>query len=547
MVVLREDLWSTEKKDKTQVLILDGYVDEPSLLGVPPYISPEPRLLAGVLEEKNLDWEYLTVDEYRVSTPPKADVILVHGGVTVSGKYLSGTPLSPREAEEIGKRPAETYLGGPLARYENVDGFDHYVEKDLSSYFHDSLEGKPKDRWITPKEREKWLVKGAKVIKKHPMHPDPLIAEMSLYRGCPRYFTGGCSFCSEPLYGKPDFRNQKEVLKEIKTLYNLGLRHFRIGGQSCTLSYKAKGIGSEEVPIPRPEEIRKLFEKISEECPEIKVLHLDNANPAVIAEYPERSSNILKILVEHTTPGNILALGLESADSEVIRENNLNANPSQVRKAVRMINEAGRERGENGMPRLLPGVNFLAGLKGETSETFEKNFQFLKSLIDDGLWLRRINIRQVLSHREDFQVKNWSEFKKFKKRVREDIDRPLLEKMFPRGTVLKDVYMEKREGNKTFGRQVGTYPLLIGIKYPLELGNYYDVVITDYGYRSITGIHHPFNVTKASFDQLKAIPGIGGKRAAKIFREQPENETELKNLFQDKESAEKILKYLTFD
>lgn len=547
MVGFREKIWSTEKKDKTQVLILDGYVDEPSLLGVPPYISPEPRLLAGVLEEKGLDWEYLTIDEYRLSSPPKSDIILVHGGVTVSGTYLSGTPLSPREAEEIGKRPPETYLGGPLARYENVEGYDHYVEKDLSSYFHDSLEGKPKDRWITPEEREKWLVRGAEVIKRHPMHPDPLIAEMSLYRGCPRYFTGGCSFCSEPLYGEPDFRNQKEVLREIKTLYNNGLRHFRIGGQSCTISYMAEGVGEEKVPIPQPDEIRKLFEKISKECPEIKVLHLDNANPAVMAEYPEKSRNILKTLVEHTTPGNILALGLESADPEVIRQNNLNSNPSQVRKAVEMMNEIGAERGKNGMPKLLPGINFLAGLKGESEETFEKNFQFLKSLVDDGFWLRRINIRQVLSHREDFQMNHQSEFRKFKNRVREEIDQTLLKKIFPKGTVLKNVYMEERKGSKTFGRQIGTYPLLIGVEYPLNLGTYYDIIITDYGYRSITGIHHPFRIQEASFDQLKAIPGIGAKRAAKIFREQPENIQEFKDLFQDEESAEKILEYLSFD
>lgn len=536
-----------EKEDETDVLILDGYVDEPSLLGVPPYISPEPRLLAGVLEEKNLDWEYLTADEYRVSDLPKCKIILVHGGVTVSGTYLSGTPLSPREAEEIGKRPAETYIGGPLARHENVEGFNHNVEKDLSSYFHDSLEGKPKDRWITPEEREKWLENGAKVIERHPMHPDPLIAEMSLYRGCPRYFTGGCSFCSEPLYGKPAFRDQKDFLKEIKTLYNQGLRNFRIGGQSCTVSYKAEGVGEKEVPTPQPREIRKLFEKIWEECPDIKVLHLDNANPAIIAEYPKKSRKILKTLVKYTTPGNILALGMESADPEVIRENNLNAKPEQVEKAVKIMNEIGRESGENGMPKLLPGINFLAGLKGERSKTFEKNFKFLKNLVEKGFWLRRINIRQVLSHREDFKMEYQNEFKKFKKKVREEIDQPLLKEMFPKGIVLRNVYMEKREGNKTFGRQIGTYPLLIGVEYPLELGTYHNIIITDHGYRSITGIHYPFRIEEATYDQLKAIPGIGEKRGAKIFRNQPKNEEEFKDLFQNNEPAERILKYLTFD
>ncbi|KXA89506.1 hypothetical protein AKJ37_03490 [candidate division MSBL1 archaeon SCGC-AAA259I09] len=544
---MREDFRRTEKKAETQVLVVDGYLDEPSLLGVPPYISPEPRLLAGVLEEECLDWEYVTADEYRVSGLPKADKILVYGGATVPGNYLSATPLSQREAEEISKNAGETFLGGPLARYENVSGYDHYVEKDFSAYFHDYLTGRPRDRWITPKERERWLVKGTEVVKRHPMYPDPLIAEMSMYRGCPRYFTGGCSFCSEPYYGEPVFREQDNIVREIKTLYDLGLRNFRLGGQSCTISYRAEGIGSREVPVPQPKEIKILFEDITETCPDIKVLHLDNANPAVISSYPQRSRKILKILVKHTSPGNVLALGMESADPEVIRQNNLNANPKQVEDSVRIINEIGRGRGVNGMPKLLPGINFLGGLKGESSNTYEKNFDFLEKIKNEGYLLRRINIRQVLSRKGEFKMDYKSDFVKFKKKVREKIDRPLLKKMLPRGTLLRDVYMEKREGNKTFGRQIATYPLLVGVEYPLDLGKYYDIAVTDYGYRSITGVHQPLPVSKASLRQLKAIPGVGEKRAAKIFRKQPNNEGEFKELFQEEDVVVKILKFLQFN
>ncbi len=34
-----------------KVVILDGYVDEPSNFGVPPYISPYPRYVAGAVRE----------------------------------------------------------------------------------------------------------------------------------------------------------------------------------------------------------------------------------------------------------------------------------------------------------------------------------------------------------------------------------------------------------------------------------------------------------------------------------------------------------------
>ena len=540
-----------EKKDNNSknldVLIVDGYVDEPSLLGVPPYISTEPRLLAGLAEQEDLNWDYITADEYREKGLPESNKILVHGGVTVPGKYLSGTPLKPEEAERIAAKPNETYLGGPLAKYYNINGFDHYSTMDLSAYFYESLRGKKKDRYATLNERNHWLKKGAKVVKKHPMYPDPLIAEISLYRGCTRYFTGGCSFCSEPMYGKPRFRDQIDIIEEIKKLYDNGIKNFRIGGQSCTISYKANKVGIEDPPKPQPSELKSLFKGIWKKCPKIKVLHLDNANPSIMAKYPDLTKKILNTLVKYTTSGNVLALGMETADPIVIKKNNLNSNPKEVKKAIKLINKTGKERGENGMPKLLPGINFLGGLKGERAKTYKLNYQFLQEIKNSKLWVRRINIRQVLSHQKEFDLQYKKEFKKFKKKVQEKIDQPMLKKMLPPGTVLKDVYMEKKDGNKTFGRQIGTYPLLIGIKYPLELKKYYNIAITDYGYRSVTGIEYPINISNVSFQQLKSIPGIGKRRAAKIFTKKPKNEKEFLNIFSDSKIGKSILKYVSFE
>ncbi|MEF8873877.1 MAG: radical SAM protein [Candidatus Thermoplasmatota archaeon] len=544
-----EEKWQkpSERRGKVDILVVDGYIDEPSLLGVPPYLSPEPRMLVGVAREADLTWEYVTVDEYRWNGLPLGDMVLVHGGVTVPGKYMGGTPMSVEEAEKIAEEPGETFLGGAFARYEDVEGYDHYATKDLAAYFYDSLYGKGNDRWAEPLEMEDWLKFGHKVVERHPLYPDPLLIEMSAYRGCPRYFTGGCSFCSEPDYGEPKFRDQEDIIEEMELLYEKGVRNFRLGGQSCTISYKAKGIGKKEAPVPKPGEIKTLFKGIAEKCPELNVFHLDNANPAVIAEYPEKSEEILRTLINYTTSGNVLAFGLESADERVIEENNLNSTPEDVKKAVRLMNKVGRERGDNGMPRLLPGINFLGGLKGETKETYEKNFQFLKELVKEDLLLRRINIRQVLSHREEFELRYKRKFKRFKEKVREEIDRPLLKKMLPEATLLKDVYMEKVDGNTTFGRQIGTYPLLVGVNYSLELGKYCNVRVTDHGYRSVTGVHQPFRVKDAAFKQLKEIPGIGKKRAATIFRKKPESKSELEKIIKNEEALKQILNFLDID
>jgi radical SAM superfamily enzyme with C-terminal helix-hairpin-helix motif len=91
----------------------------------------------------------------------------------------------------------------------------------------------------------------------------------------------------------------------------------------------------------------------------------------------------------------------------------------------------------------------------------------------------------------------------------------------PYGTVLKDVYLELNDGNTTFGRQIGSYPLLIGIPYKLDTEQFTDVFITEWGFRSITGITYPFDINHMPMSSLEALPGIGKKRASKLVLERP--------------------------
>ena len=137
----------------------------------------------------------------------------------------------------------------------------------------------------------------------------------------------------------------------------------------------------------------------------------------------------------------MVAFGMESADPQVIAVNNLNAQPEQVMSAIELVNEIGRERGTTGLPKVLPGLNFIAGLNGETAKTFKLNLDFLNEVKSKGLFLRRINIRQVAMTRKKFKSsKHHSEFLKFKKEVREKIDRPMLEEIVPAGSILRDVF-----------------------------------------------------------------------------------------------------------
>jgi radical SAM superfamily enzyme with C-terminal helix-hairpin-helix motif len=543
------------------VSILDGYVDEPSCLGVPPYISPYPRYLAGAIKDAGYGYTYMTIDEYRRGTEKanalqKAKMLVLIGGTVVPGKYLRGMPASLREILNICEDFArETLLGGPLAKYRgndvNIqrqlnDAFTYISKKDVDTFVFDLLTtGLPIDRNRTQKEWDKWSKLGAEVVRQHPDFPQPLLAEIDTYRGCVRYFNGGCSFCVEPLFGEPEFRTPKSIVDEVAILNKLGVVNFRIGGQSCIFSYRAKNIGKTETPKPNVSDIEKVFKGIRKSAPSIKVLHTDNANPAVIAEHPEESRRIAKVIAKYCTSGNVVAFGMESADPKVIKENNLNATPEQVMKAIEIINEIGAKIGPSGLPIFLPGINILIGLKGESKDTFELNYQFLKSVIDKGLLIRRINIRQVINVRDTFHLKYHGEFLKFKEKVRTEIDSVLLKKIVPEGTIMRDVYLEVKIGKDTHGRQIGSYPLLVVLPYETTLNRFSDIMVTGHGFRSITGIEYPLDINKVSFGAIQALPDIGRKRASRIIRSRPfKNIKEFVSCSDDIEVAKKLLKYI---
>lgn len=531
-----------------KVVLIDGYIDDPAALGVPPYISPIVRAVAGAATDAGGDVEYITIDMIRKGYEiPEAKVSVVISGNTVPGKYIRSMPMSLKEINSIlPSLKGWKLIGGSAASSEIAKKFDFSIKTDMAASLYDGMTGKEVDeRYRTLEEWNRWMLLGASIVTQHQDFPFPLIAEIESYRGCHRYESGGCSYCIEPLKGKPLMRSPKDILAEATELKRLGVRNIRIGGQTCIVSY-----GSEDdsgTPRPNPDAVKELFYGLKEL--DFDVLHVDNANPAVISEYPDESEKILNILVDCCTPGNVLALGMESSDINVINANNLNSTPNQVLDAVRMINRIGGKRGENGMPYLLPGINLIAGLDGETKETYRSNKEFLQKLVDEGLLVRRINIRQVLPIRREFNVRvNVGAFKKYKQEIRENIDHRMLEGIAPKGTVLRDVFMEIHDGNVTFGRQIGSYPLLVGVPYPLECSRTYDVMITDWGFRSITGLGYPFRINSEPMTAISSLPGIGKKRAAGIVKARPFKDVEeFRKLIGDDNVVDELVPLLSFE
>ena len=54
------------EKTELKWFVLDGYEDEPAAFGVPPYIGFHVRYVCGVFEKLKIDYDFITVDEYRM-------------------------------------------------------------------------------------------------------------------------------------------------------------------------------------------------------------------------------------------------------------------------------------------------------------------------------------------------------------------------------------------------------------------------------------------------------------------------------------------------
>ena len=535
--------------EELAVTIVDGYVDEPAHFGVPPYISTYPRYVAGALVDAGVprtSIRYHTIDALREERGrwrdvEGADLMIYVGGMTVPGKYVGGTPAEPEEVRRLAwTAEGTTLMGGPVrfgvgeenagaveTERDDLD-YDFVAKGDVEAAAYDLVHGGLEgfgDRMRDNDEVGQWARKGAFVVEEHPNHPDYLICEMETSRGCPYR----CSFCTEPLYGAdPSFRSPEAVVGEVSALAEHGVGHFRLGRQADILAYGGDG------ETPNPDALRALYSGVREAVPDLGTLHLDNMNPITIVRWPEQSREGIRIIAKHNTPGDTAAFGLESADPAVQKANNLNVTAEECFRAVKVVNEeAGWRPGGSGgaeqLPKLLPGINLVHGLQGERAETFEHNKRFLQRVYDAGLLLRRINIRQVMAFAgtemsdtgAEIAHDHKKQFKRYKREVREEIDNPMLQRVAPPGTVLEDVHLEYHQDGKTFGRQLGTYPLLVGIPDERELGTTVDVAVTDHGYRSVTGVPYPLDVNSASMAELAAIPGLGRQRAGNILVDRP--------------------------
>lgn len=557
----------------SRVLILDGYTDEPAGFGVPPYIDVYPRYIAGAIwsVDKSITVHYLTVDEARnnvsefIKRANTYDLLIVIAGAVVPGKYLGGTPIKLQELQtwfKLINKPFKV-LAGAAARWGigNIGGsvaalpqsvkqnFDVIVTGEPEAYIYELVKyGEERarpwaiidDEYLEPVS--KFAVLGAKIVEQHPNHGYNLIAEIETYRGCPRWISGGCSFCVTKLYGKPRQRRTEDIIREVEALYNHGVRHFRLGRQADILVFGSSELSTEEWPKPNPGELERLFYGIRVAAPGLFTLHIDNVNAGTIVRHEKESIEALKVIIKYHTPGDVAALGIETADPRVIKLNNLKTYPDESLRAIELISNLGARRGYNGLPELLPGINFVLGLIGENSLTYKLNGEFIEKLYSRKVLVRRINVRKVLvlpgTQLYKYGTKFIDKYRVLAKRFEKTVlrySRLFLQQVVPSGTILRHVYIEYYDPRLgvTFARQAGSYPIVVEIPCKIQLRGIVDVYVYSHSARSVRGIPLPLNPNTSALSIMSKV--IGENLAQRLALQKPfRNDYEIARILGEK-------------
>jgi len=519
-------------------LILDCYVDEPACLGVPPFVAPYPRYILGALIDAGVPPEsvdYLTIDHLRESAyrlRERYDAAFVVGGAVVPGKYLGHRIGTLAEIlRTVDGNPRQEFAAGgmiaPLVAREKRPNCLP-VLCDIEMYAYTRARGAASDERRTAAHVARWAVGGAALARRHPDHPN-IICEIETYRGCPRL--SHCSFCSEGATHALEFRDEGDILSEIDALIAAGVSRFRIGRQADILQYRtpfAEFRGG--FPRPSVEAVRGLFGELKKrrDAGAIRVLNIDNGNPGTLANFPDESAEILAAIVDAITPGDTLAMGVESLDPEVIARNGLKVNARGLLEAVRLVNDIGGRRVE-GLPVLLPGINLIHGLPGESMDTFRHNYEGLAAIADAGLMVKRINIRKLLPYPgtavgEAFRepsAKLRNRYEYYKKRIRDEIDRAMLRRVYPAGTVLREALVEERRHDWSLAKQIASYSITATIPLPLPLKSFADVMVVGHRERSVAALPWPLRVNELPAKALEIIAGVGKKSASELVLRRP--------------------------
>lgn len=496
-------------------VILDCYTVEPSGLGVPPYLSAYVRQAWSALKATSPQPEvrYLTIDDVRwelnggepMTPSPQSDpltysatsnrgnaikhlrdaaTVIIVAGDAVPSVHLHAHNGSIDEIVRVlawvrGRR----VLLGPMANHVLTNAaayaglFDALHTHTITSrqISLGSRAGAPYEQLRTDRDSFNELIGQLGW---------PPVGEIELYRGCTR--RRYCSFCNEPVKSSAiAFRDRDDVLEEIQQLYRAGVRHFRLGQQTCFFSAWNRDVA----------QIERLLAGIRETCPGVEVVHIDNADPLAVAS--PAGARIAELVVKYCSEGNCAPMGMESFDPVVIEANALTCTPQILRRAIDNINAVGNQRGPAGLPALMPGINIIYGLPGETHRTHLANLRGLDDLMAAGVMCHRTNVRQARAYAgtplaaANVQAPSPSQehFASWKADIDGVWDQPMKQRVYPVGLRLAGLHSFFVTSRGTWFRRLGSYPIQV-VERDTVVPRYTaaDLTVTEHAPRFVYGV-----------------------------------------------------------
>lgn len=491
-----------------EVVILDCYTDEPSGYGVRPYLGTHQIHLSQALSHKGVAHTYMTIDDLRYAKGARSNgvdnigvlnitrnaenaldivrnarTIYIVMGCFVQYEYFACKPPTADEvsgflADSLAKKVLFYVMGtsNEIDRsFRESQLATMLSEIEVGNTYRHVLEGPAQvtGGHIAPNYGLLDAISSARPSLVDDLLA-PVIAEIETGTGCN---TPTCYFCIESARSpKIRYRSAASIVKQVKSLYDCGVRHFRLGRQPNFFHY-----GRHDV-----DELERLLAGIRAVCPELKMLHIDNVN--IVDVVGRTGRDFTRLVVEYCTSGNIAPFGIESFDDSVREASGVIGSAAQVMEAIAIVNEYGAARGPDGLPRLLPGINLIYGLKGQTTETHAINISHLQEILRRGYMTRRLYYRSVtrptgVSFGEEAIDDVAAYRRNFEEIVREFV-LPMQELVYPEGGTIRDLMEVRNDGHSSQLRTFGTCSSRYRVREPLERGFSYDVrVLGNAGYR----------------------------------------------------------------
>jgi len=555
-----------------KVVVVDGFSDLPFSLGTPPLMGAEVRYLAGACwdRDENARVIYVTLDDLKTGRKSSlldgADLVFAYAGVRQASPLVqpsnvveTGQVSDIREiADYVAYLKCPKILGGPyvLANNGKVDdrlGFDVVVTGDLSKYAHELLAEGGRIDSVDPslqrtnQDLATYSLHGAGLAIQSAGYPSFLSCVVELYRGCPSASLGGCSFCHETRFTTVDYRPVQDVLAEISKLSELGCENVVLECP-CFFSYFSSPTEDGQVKLDHAA-IEKLLEGARTVAPDLKGLHIANANPRTIVEDPEESVKILKAIVANCSDANFINLRVITFDEEVQLQNNTPASADQSRRAVEMLAEQGRPTGPSGLPRILPTIELVYGLPGERQRSLDVNLRNLRELADAGL-IRGVIARPLfpipgtpVSKREDLPK---TEGLESHLKELQAVNRAAEARLIQPGQLVREVYTYRILGGLAMAKKVGVNGLEVRIHGSSQANIVQDVRITSAMSAGLEALTQPLTPKTVSRELLRLIPEMTDDRIDRFMRSRPEQSEQFYQLFDDPAAARRAASFFEF-